>query len=198
MYAVVKISGKQWKVETQNRIFVDKLPFKKDEIVPLDQVLLIRQENKITIGTPFVDKAIVQAKVLEQTRDKKIVVFKKKRRKGYKKKQGHRQYKTTLLIEKILVDGKALVEDTKKNKEVTATKTSNKKVSPKKQTAKQAKQAAKQTAKQPAKQTATENKTKTAKADSNKIASPKEQAAKQTSKNLEAKKSAGLKSKEVK
>ena len=128
MYAVVKISGKQWKVETQNRIFVDKLPFKKDEIVPLDQVLLIRQENKITIGTPFVDKAIVQAKVLEQTRDKKIVVFKKKRRKGYKKKQGHRQYKTTLLIEKILVDGKALVEDTKKNKEVTATKTSNKKV----------------------------------------------------------------------
>ena len=137
MYAVVKISGKQWKVETQNRIFVDKLPFKKDEIVPLDQVLLIRQENKITIGTPFVDKAIVQAKVLEQTRDKKIVVFKKKRRKGYKKKQGHRQYKTTLLIEKILVDGKALVEDTKKNKEVTATKTSNKKVSPKKQTAKQ-------------------------------------------------------------
>ena len=151
MYAVVKISGKQWKVETQNRIFVDKLPFKKDEIVPLDQVLLIRQENKITIGTPFVDKAIVQAKVLEQTRDKKIVVFKKKRRKGYKKKQGHRQYKTTLLIEKILVDGKALVEDTKKNKEVTATKTSNKKVSPKKQTAKQA---AKQTAKQAAKQTA--------------------------------------------
>ena len=135
MYAVVKISGKQWKVETQNRIFVDKLPFKKDEIVPLDQVLLIRQENKITIGTPFVDKAIVQAKVLEQTRDKKIVVFKKKRRKGYKKKQGHRQYKTTLLIEKILVDGKALVEDTKKNKEVTATKTSNKKVSPKKQAA---------------------------------------------------------------
>ena len=116
MYAVVKISGKQWKVETQNRIFVDKLPFKKDEIVPLDQVLLIRQENKITIGTPFVDKAIVQAKVLEQTRDKKIVVFKKKRRKGYKKKQGHRQYKTTLLIEKILVDGKALVEDTKNRK----------------------------------------------------------------------------------
>ena len=62
MYAVVKISGKQWKVEIQNRIFVDKLPFKKDETVPLDQVLLIRQENKITLGTPFVDKAIVQAK----------------------------------------------------------------------------------------------------------------------------------------
>ena len=46
MYAVVKISGKQWKVEIQNRIFVDKLPFKKDETVPLDQVLLIRQENR--------------------------------------------------------------------------------------------------------------------------------------------------------
>ena len=165
MYAVVKISGKQWKVETQNRIFVDKLPFKKDEIVPLDQVLLIRQENKITIGTPFVDKAIVQAKVLEQTRDKKIVVFKKKRRKGYKKKQGHRQYKTTLLIEKILVDGKALVEDTKKNKEVTATKTSNKKVSPKKQAKTAAKQTAKQTKqnKQPRRNKAA----KTAKADSN-------------------------------
>ena len=123
--------------------------------MPLDQVLLIRQENKITIGTPFVDKAIVQAKVLEQTRDKKIVVFKKKRRKGYKKKQGHRQYKTTLLIEKIL---EALVE---------ASKTNNGK------------------------------KTKTAKKQTLiTIASPKEQAAKQTSKNLEAKKSAGLKSKE--
>ena len=81
------------------------------------------------------------------------------------------------------MNGKALVEDTKKNKEVTTAKISNKKASPKKQAVKQA---------------AIENKTKTAKADSNKIASPKEQAAKQTSKNLEDKKSAGLKSKEVK
>ena len=183
MYAIVKISGKQWKVEPQNRISVDKLPYKKDEIFSLDQVILLKQENKVILGTPFVDKVVVQAKVLEQGRDKKIVVFKKKRRKGYKKKQGHRQYKTTLLIEKILMNGKALVEDTKKNKEVTTAKISNKKASPKKQAVKQA---------------AIENKTKTAKADSNKIASPKEQAAKQTSKNLEDKKSAGLKSKEVK
>ena len=76
------------------------------------------------------------------------------------------------------MNGKALVEDTKKNKEVTTAKISNKKASPKKQAVKQA---------------AIENKTKTAKADSNKTASPKEQAAKQTSKNLEDKKSAGLK-----
>ena len=172
MYAVVKISGKQWKVEIQNRIFVDKLPFKKDETVPLDQVLLIRQENKITLGTPFVDKAIVQAKVLEQTRDKKIVVFKKKRRKGYKKKQGHRQYKTTLLIEKILLDGKALVEDTKKNKEVTTTKKSVKSAGTKQQAP-------------------TKNKINAATADSNKIKGTAEQ----TSKNLEDKKLVGLKSK---
>ena len=133
MYAIVKISGKQWKVEPQNRISVDKLPYKKDEIFSLDQVILLKQENKVILGTPFVDKVVVQAKVLEQGRDKKIVVFKKKRRKGYKKKQGHRQYKTTLLIEKILMNGKALVEDTKKNKEVTTAKISNKKASPKKQ-----------------------------------------------------------------
>ena len=110
-----------------------------------------------------------------------ILLLIKQKIEKYKKKQGHRQYKTTLLIEKILMDGKALVEDTKKNKEVTTAKISNKKASPKKQAVKQA---------------AIENKTKTA--DSNKIASPKEQAAKQTSKNLEDKKSAGLKSKEVK
>ena len=79
MYAIVKISGKQWKVEPQNRISVDKLPYKKDEIFSLDQVILLKQENKVILGTPFVDKVVVQAKVLEQGRDKKIVLFLKRK-----------------------------------------------------------------------------------------------------------------------
>ena len=108
MYAVVKIAGKQWRLQERDRILIDKLPVKKDDNFTIEQVLLLKKENDILIGNPFVEKAVVQTKVLEQIRDKKIIVFKKKRRKGYKKKQGHRQYKTILLVEKILLDGKSI------------------------------------------------------------------------------------------
>ena len=108
MYAVVKIAGKQWRLQERDRILIDKLPVKKNDTFTIEQVLLLKKENDILIGNPFVEKAVVQTKVLEQIRDKKIIVFKKKRRKGYKKKQGHRQYKTILLVEKILLDGKSI------------------------------------------------------------------------------------------
>ncbi len=108
MYAVVKIAGKQWRLQERDRILIDKLPVKKNDNFTIEQVLLLKKENDILIGNPFVEKAVVQTKVLEQIRDKKIIVFKKKRRKGYKKKQGHRQYKTILLVEKILLDGKSI------------------------------------------------------------------------------------------
>ena len=108
MYAVVKIAGKQWRLQERDRILIDKLPVEKNDTFTIEQVLLLKKENDILIGNPFVEKAVVQTKVLEQIRDKKIIVFKKKRRKGYKKKQGHRQYKTILLVEKILLDGKSI------------------------------------------------------------------------------------------
>ena len=110
MYAVAKIGGKQWKLSPGNFISVDKLAAKPNETFNINQVLLIKQDNEVTLGKPFIDDAVIQAKVLEQGRDKKIVIFKKKRRKGYKKKQGHRQYKTTLFIEKILLGSKSLAE----------------------------------------------------------------------------------------
>ena len=117
MYAIVKLGGKQWKLQEKDKILVDKLDLKKEETFLLEEVLLLRKENDCLIGDPFIKKVSVQVKVLEQTRDKKIIVFKKKRRKGYKKKQGHRQYKSLLLVEKILLDGNPI-----KEKEVVAKK----------------------------------------------------------------------------
>ena len=113
MYAIVKLGGKQWKLEEKEKILVDKLPFAKDKDFLLEEVLLLKKNNDCLVGTPFVEKATVKLKVLEQTRDKKIIVFKKKRRKGYKRTQGHRQYKTLLLVEKILLNGKPILENKK-------------------------------------------------------------------------------------
>ena len=110
MYAIVNLGGKQWKLEENEKILVDKLPFAKDKNFLLEEVLLLKKNNDCLVGTPFVEKASVQFKVLEQTRDKKIIIFKKKRRKGYKRTQGHRQYKTLLLVDKIFLDGKSIVE----------------------------------------------------------------------------------------
>jgi large subunit ribosomal protein L21 len=126
MYAVVKLAGKQWKLQEQERILVDKLAVEKDEKFLIEQVLLLKKKDATFVGAPFVEKALVQTKVLDQVRDKKIIVFKKKRRKGYKKKQGHRQYKTLLLIEKILFDGKSIG---RAERAVSSKKVSDKKVS---------------------------------------------------------------------
>ena len=111
MYAVVKLGGKQWRLQVREKILVDKLPIKENEQFIIGEVLLLRKKDDVLIGNPFVEKAVVVTKILEQTRDKKIIVFKKKRRKGYKKKQGHRQYKTLLLVEKILLDDKNISDD---------------------------------------------------------------------------------------
>lgn len=102
MYAIIQTGGKQYKVAEGDRLRVEKLPEDVGATVKLDQVLFIAGNDR-KIGTPVISGAEVAAEVIAQDRDKKIIVFKKKRRKGYKKKQGHRQSYTELKITKIKV-----------------------------------------------------------------------------------------------
>lgn len=102
MYAVIKTGGKQLKVEVGQEIFVEKLNVSEEEKVVFDEVLLVNDKN-IHVGTPFVKGAKVECKVLKQGRSKKIIVYKYKPKKNYKKKQGHRQPYTKLLVEAITV-----------------------------------------------------------------------------------------------
>lgn len=103
MYAVVKCGGKQLKVSKGDTVNVERLEAEAGKSVTLDDVLLVGEGDKITVGTPTVKGATVKAKVLEQIRDKKVIVFKKKRRQNYRRKKGHRQYLTVLEIQEISV-----------------------------------------------------------------------------------------------
>ena len=98
MYAVIKTGGKQYRVTAGNVITVEKLAGDPGSTISLDTVLMVGDEDKQTVGTPTVEGASVTAEVLEQTRAKKIIVFKKKRRQGYRRKAGHRQDITVLRI----------------------------------------------------------------------------------------------------
>lgn len=101
MYAIVDIAGQQFKVEQGQEIFVHRLSEEEGSNVTFDQVLLIDQDGKVNVGTPVVDGANIDVKVLEHVRGDKVKVFKKKRRKGYQKESGHRQDLSKVLIEKI-------------------------------------------------------------------------------------------------
>jgi large subunit ribosomal protein L21 len=101
MYAVIQTGGKQFRVEEGNNILVEKLDAEKGKEVILDKVLLIGDGEKTTIGRPVVEGAKVIAQVVRQSRAPKVIVFKKRSKKGYKKTQGHRQYTTELKIKTI-------------------------------------------------------------------------------------------------
>ncbi|MFT7588391.1 MAG: large subunit ribosomal protein L21 [Limisphaerales bacterium] len=98
MYAIVEIAGQQFKVETGQEIFVHRLEGKEGESVEFSEVLLRDDEGKVTIGTPTVASSSVSATIVEHLKDDKVIVFKKKRRKGYRVKNGHRQALTKLKI----------------------------------------------------------------------------------------------------
>jgi large subunit ribosomal protein L21 len=100
MYAVVKTGGKQYKVSEGDLLKVEKLEGAVGETVELNEVLMVGGE-KVSIGTPLVPSASVVGKIIQQGKDKKILVFKSKRRKNSRKMNGHRQYMTVLKIEKI-------------------------------------------------------------------------------------------------
>lgn len=102
MYAIVEIAGQQFKVEKDKKIFVHRLENEEGANVEFNDVLLVDNEGDIKVGVPTIEGAVVKAKVLGHLKGDKVIVFKKKRRKGYKKKNGHRQQFTQILIEEIV------------------------------------------------------------------------------------------------
>ena len=105
MYAVVKTGGKQYRVSKDDILRVEKLDGDAGDLVTLDDVLMVGEGADITVGAPRVEGAAVAAEILEQGRNKKIIVFKKRRRQNYRRKAGHRQHVTILKVTEILTDG---------------------------------------------------------------------------------------------
>ncbi len=101
MYAIVEIAGQQFKVQKDQKIFVHRLEKGEGEKVEFDRVLLVDNNGQVKVGTPVVSGAKVSATVLQHLKGDKVLVFKKKRRKGYQKCNGHRQYLSQIQINEI-------------------------------------------------------------------------------------------------
>jgi large subunit ribosomal protein L21 len=110
MYAIVDIQGQQFKVEKDQTLFVHRLDTEEGKSVVFDKVVLVDNGGKVSVGAPLVKGASVKAKVLEHMKGDKVIVFKKKRRKGYKVKNGHRQYMTKIQINSVSAGGKTAVK----------------------------------------------------------------------------------------
>ena len=138
MYAIVEIAGQQFKVVQDQKLFVHRLTDKEGSKVSFDKVFLLDDGKKVSIGAPAITGASVEAKVVSHLKGYKVIVFKKKRRKGYRVKNGHRQALTELVIEKIQASGskakKAAAPATPKKevKEVAKASSNAKKAAPKK------------------------------------------------------------------
>ena len=134
MYAVVEIAGQQFKVEKDQKVYVNRLDGKEGSKISFDNILMLDNSGKIVLGDPVVKGASVQAKIVKHLKDDKVIVFKKKRRKGYKVKNGHRQALTQIVVENILekaVKAKAKTETSKTDasaKKVAAKKPVTKKI----------------------------------------------------------------------
>ena len=127
MYAIVDIAGQQFKVAKKQEIFVHRLDGKEESKIQFDNVLLIDNDGKITVGDPIVKGASVSAKIVEHLKADKVLVFKKKRRKGYQKLNGHRQQLTKICIESISEKG-SVKKAEPKEKTASAESTSAKKL----------------------------------------------------------------------
>ncbi len=103
MYVIVEIAGKQFKAEKGRKLYVNRLKGEENSSVSFDKVLLTDNDGQVSVGTPVVEGASVKAKILKHLKDDKVIVFKKRRRKGYRVKNGHRQYLTQILVEDIIV-----------------------------------------------------------------------------------------------
>ena len=134
MYALVKTGGKQYRVAKDDKILVERIAADEGAEIILDDIIMLGDGDKVTVGTPRVEGAAVSAKVVRQTRGPKIIIFRRKRRKNHRRTQGHRQDLTLLQITAIAEDGKAL-----KPKSAPAKKTAPKaEAAPKKAAAKKA------------------------------------------------------------
>ncbi|MDR1730220.1 MAG: 50S ribosomal protein L21 [Prevotellaceae bacterium] len=102
MYAIVEIAGQQFRVQQGQKVFVHRLEAERGAVVEFEKVLLIDNDGKVVIGAPLVSGAKVTAEVISHLRGDKVIVFHKKRRKGYRKRNGHRQYLTELKINSVV------------------------------------------------------------------------------------------------
>ncbi len=134
MFAIVEIAGQQFKVAKDQKVFVHRLSTEEGKKVSFDNVLMLSDGNKVTIGAPAIDGAQVGAKVIKHLKGDKVIVFKKKRRKGYRVKNGHRQALTEIVIESIVGSGakKAAPKKEAKPAAPKAEKPAPKKTAPKK------------------------------------------------------------------
>ena len=123
MYAIVEIAGQQFKVEKDQKVFVNRLEGKEGSKVTFDNILLLDNAGKIALGDPSLKGASVEAKILKHLKDDKVIVFKKKRRKGYKVKNGHRQLLTEIMIENILEKSKKTQTKAKEEVKISEIKT---------------------------------------------------------------------------
>ena len=98
MYAIVEIAGLQYKVQKDQRVYVHRLEGNEGYKLTFDRVLLAEEKDEVTVGAPVIEGATVKASILAQVKADKVIIFKKKRRKGYEKKTGHRQPMTQILI----------------------------------------------------------------------------------------------------
>ena len=126
MLAVFKTGGKQYSVKTGQILKVEKLEGIKGDSISFNNVLAVSEQSNHTIGSPLVEGASIEAKILDQIRDKKIIVFKKRQRQNYRHTQGHRQHLTILQIESIVLDGKKSSIKIKKTDEKSITKVETK------------------------------------------------------------------------
>lgn len=142
MYAIVEIAGLQYKVEKDQRLYVNRLNVEAGKKVKFDRVLLIEDKGDVKVGAPVIDGAKVDATVNGEVKSDKVLVFKKKRRKGYQKMNGHRQLFTSITINKITAKAPAkkaaakATEETAAPKKAEAKKPAAKKAAPKKTEAK--------------------------------------------------------------
>ncbi len=114
MYAIVNIAGQQFRVENNRKMFVHRLDAEPGSSLEFNEVLLLEDDGKVLIGKPYLEGATVVAKIIEHMKADKVLVFKKKRRKGYQKMNGHRQYMTKIEIEGIFENRAPAKKATKK------------------------------------------------------------------------------------
>ena len=123
MFAVIKSGGKQYKIALGSILKLEKIDAKKNNSVVFKEVLMIKNETSYELGSPFLSNVEVKGKILENKKDKKVIVFKKRRRHNSRRKNGHRQNLSIVQIEEISVNGKSFKSETQKNKLVTKSKT---------------------------------------------------------------------------
>jgi len=116
MFAIVEIAGQQFKVAKDQKVFVHRLAAEEGASVSFDNVLMLSEGDKVTVGAPAIDGAQVGAKIIKHLKGDKVIVFKKKRRKGYRVKNGHRQSLTQIVIDSIVASGAKKASPAKKAK----------------------------------------------------------------------------------